>query len=500
MWITTIWERVRSTLFGKNAFEKSRIGTTIITDDMATAINRWAELYTNRAPWLTKNPASMGLPSSIAREISTMVTLEMQVNVADPALADNPNGNETEQEMTRAAFIKKVFENIMPQMQTQTEYACALGGLVFKPYVSNNAVAVDFVQADDFYPVTFNSRGEIRSAIFLERKRTGDKFFTRVEKHEILPNDYLVTNKAYQSHADNDIGTEISMASIPEWADIEPEVHIDNVDYPLFAYFKVPLGNVVDKHSQLGVSVYARADRAHLIEEADKQWQRFLWEFEGGEMAVDASAEAFKNKRLIGGDGKAEIIPVLPSGKERLFRMNSLTTSNTGELMKTFAPALRDSSYAAGINNILMRIEDMCGLARGTYSDVNETVRTATELKISRQRSYSTVTAIQRSLERALNTLAKAVDTFATLYNLAPAGEYTMSYVWDDSIVVDADVEREKDRTDVRDGLMLPWEYRVKWYGETKEQAQKVLGESEGPSDDEIMDFQKRLQEPEINE
>lgn len=70
-----------------------------------------------------------------------------------------------------------------------------------------------------------------------------------------------------------------------------------------------------------------------------------------------------------------------------------------------------------------------------------------------------------------------------------------MSFSWDDSILIDAEAERERDRQDVRDGLMRDWEYRMKWYGETKEKAQEIL--SEGPealTDDEIMGFN---QEPE---
>lgn len=494
---SNIMERVRR-LFGRTAFQNSELASTFITDEMATAIDRWAHLYANKAPWLEKHEQSIGLPSSIAREISTLVTLEMQATVSDP----NSKGDqeETSDAPTRAGFIEEVFNGIMPQIQVHTEYACALGGIVFKPYVSDGTVAIDYVQADDFYPITFNSRGEIRSAIFMERKRTAHEFFTRMERHDITNDDYIITNRAFRSYADNDIGTEIPLAEVEEWADIQPETHIANVDFPLFAYFKIPQGNVVDKHSQLGVSVYARADSSGLLKEADKQWQRFMWEYEGGELAIDASIDAFKNVKAKDGS----VIPVLPVGKERLYRMNGLSSSansnNTADLMKVFAPSLRDSNFGEGLNNILMRIEDACGLARGTFSDVNDQVRTATELKISRQRSYATVTSIQRSLERALNTLAEAIDALATLYNLAPAGEYSIAYVWDDSIVVDADAEREKDRTDVHDGLMLPWEYRVKWYGETEEKAKAVLAEANGETDDEIMGFKKRLEEPEVEE
>jgi len=40
---------------------------------------------------------------------------------------------------------------------------------------------------------------------------------------------------------------------------------------------------------------------------------------------------------------------------------------------------------------------------------------------------------------------------------------------------------------EVRDGLMLPEEYRVKWRGETIEEARKMLRQRH--SDDELMGF-----------
>ncbi len=49
--------------------------------------------------------------------------------------------------------------------------------------------------------------------------------------------------------------------------------------------------------------------------------------------------------------------------------------------------------------------------------------------------------------------------------------EVTVKY--DDSIIVDSDRERETDRQDVRDDLMQPYEYRMKWYGEDEKTAKE---------------------------
>lgn len=42
--------------------------------------------------------------------------------------------------------------------------------------------------------------------------------------------------------------------------------------------------------------------------------------------------------------------------------------------------------------------------------------------------------------------------------------------------IVDKDSQRERDRQDVLDGIMLKYEYRMKWYGETEEEAKAVFG------------------------
>lgn len=52
-----------------------------------------------------------------------------------------------------------------------------------------------------------------------------------------------------------------------------------------------------------------------------------------------------------------------------------------------------------------------------------------------------------------------------------------MSFQWDDSIVVDAKAERDNDRADVAMGAMALYEYRMKWYGETEEEAKAAISE-----------------------
>jgi hypothetical protein len=52
-----------------------------------------------------------------------------------------------------------------------------------------------------------------------------------------------------------------------------------------------------------------------------------------------------------------------------------------------------------------------------------------------------------------------------------------VSIDFDDSIIQDKETERQQDRQDVAMGVMPPWEYRAKWYGETEKEAKAKIPE-----------------------
>lgn len=87
---------------------------------------------------------------------------------------------------------------------------------------------------------------------------------------------------------------------------------IENVDGPLFAYFKPPIANTADSNSMCGMSIYGDAATVELIKQADEQWERLRWEYKSSERKVlmdgtSSTADMF-NKRLF------EIGPFSPDG------------------------------------------------------------------------------------------------------------------------------------------------------------------------------------------
>ena len=447
----------------------------------------------------------------------------------------------------RADFLNRQYQRVLKQIRRQLEYGIAKGGLVIKPYIkmyetakqntspdsdktqnialqdSSNSVAnkdvsenknaqntqssnhlsydqnldiaeieFEFIQADRFFPLSFDANGKVIEAAFIQTKvnKAKERVYIRLEYHKLEKRKVIVQNLAFEStdmslansnniKSASNLGNAIPLKAVPEWANLQPTTIIEDVDRLLFAYFKMPEANTIDPYSPLGVSGYSRVTQ--LIKDADMQYSRLLWEFEGGELAIDVDRDALKF--IEEPDGKTH--SALPEKQQRLFRKVDL---NNEETYNVFAPALRDTSLTHGLNTILIRIEDACGLSRGTLSEVTtQEAKTATELKILKQRSFATNADIQTALQDALEDMIYVMDVYCTLYEITPPGEYNTSFEWDDSIIIDNESELSKRITLMQNGLASKLETRMWYFGETENQAKLALQQIEEESTQAMM-------------
>jgi A118 family predicted phage portal protein len=75
------------------------------------------------------------------------------------------------------------------------------------------------------------------------------------------------------------------------------------------------------------------------------------------------------------------------------------------------------------------------------------------------------------------------MDVYATLYNLAPAGDYSATYAWDDSIVNDSDTQFKNDQATVAAGGMPMWVFLMRNYGLDEEKAKEWIAEIQAQKD-----------------
>ena len=520
MWsiIISKLKEVLKSMIGSRTIEQTLHVAPAISSQMETAIETWSAMYKDQSPWLheptTENPTrivSLGLPALIASEKARIALLELESEITAPTKEvekENPNYRPPEEDefgniipsmepqmiketvtvgnAERAEYLESQYKKLKKQLRKQIEYGIAKGGLVIKPYIvmctpeqdsditPTAQIEFDFIQADAFYPLAFDASGRITEAAFIQTKTEKDTIYRRLEYHKWSNNTVTVVNKAFKADSNTnngdmtglDLGHEVPLTAVPEWKELQDKAVIKNVSQPLFSYFKMPEANTVDTSSPLGVSGFSRA--VNLIKDADMQYSRLLWEYEGGEMAIDIDRDALN--QVDGLDGVPHTVP--NHLQARLYRRVDLGEADT---YQPFAPALRDASYIDGLNSILMRIEDTCGISRGTLSDSADIARTATELKILKQRSYQTNADIQQAIEDAVRDTIYVMNVYATLYEVTPEGEYEVNFEWDDSIMVDINEEINKRLTLMQNGLTSKLETRMWYFGETEQQAMEAL-------------------------
>lgn len=407
---------------------------------MARAVDLWSRMYRGEAPWNNDRTPSAGLAASIAAETAKLVTIELKSSISGSEFLDH-------------AYQK----GVLPKLRKFTEYGLAKGSLVIKPIVDNGKIRSQFIQADSFFPVSFDSSGNVTKCVFAERIRQGNSVCTLLEIHDICNGIFTVENRAYRSMTDGLLGSEISLSEVPCWSELSRQGKFSGIDKLPFGLFRVPLANHIDSDSPFGVSAYSRA--AELIREADRRYGNICWEYEAKEAAVHIA------ESMLDYD-KEQDRHIVPEGRERLYRaLNVDSGAAEKPLIDIYSPEIRSAALYEGFNNQLRLIEFNCSLAYGTLSDPNNVDKTAEEIKSSKQRSYTFVTDIQAALENALMDWAEGAHFWAQIYGFDSA-PYEMSFEWGDSILADPVAEREQDMKDLANGTLRPEEYRAKWRDE----------------------------------
>lgn len=372
---TGLWGRLKNFIFPQ-AVTQREFGVRPATGQtMERNINLWYAMYINQPPWAVPPVVPMGLPAAICRELVRPTLSELTVSIAGS---------------TRAEYCNEQFKAAQENLLRQLELGLAVGGIAFKPYIYGNRVLVDATSAAAFQPTKFDAAGVCVGGVFREKAQVNDKYYVRLEYHNLEGTTYTIQNKAYHSDSSGSVGAAVALSEVSDWVDIQPEVKIENLEGPLFAYFKPPQSNNVDTDDQTGMSIYG-GSVVDLIRRADEQWDLIRWEFQSGQRKIfmDATETVARDfdKRLF------EIAPF----------------SRDGKFFEQFEPEFRDEPLYRGLQNILKQIEFQVGLSYGTLSDPQSVEKTATEVRNSKQRMFVTIDSIQKALQHTFDSLIYAI-------------------------------------------------------------------------------------------
>ena len=432
------------------------------SDEVMKLIEKCANIYNHKAPWLNEEVKSLNVAKTICEKVAKAVTIEFKSQAEDKE-------------------IDNIYQRFLKNIRTNTEYTLAKGGMFFKPFYSNGRIKVSCIHADKFIPVKFDSTGELLGAIFIDQITKGDDVYTRLEYNDLNDTTITIKNIVYKTNKNNltTLGNKVSLSQVPEWKDIQEQTQIEHVNKLLGGYFKIPIANPVDNTSPIGVPIFANAIKT--LEEIDKQFSRTLWEYEAKEPAIDVDATAFKKDE----DGN----DILPKGKERLYRRLDFGDEKQWNI---FSPEIRDTSLFNGLNELLRYTESQCGLSFGILSKNTEVEKRVEEIKTSKQDYFVTVSDIQGSLQTALEDMLYGIDALMSLYDISHKSNANTSFDWDDSILVDSEKKQSQALVERNAGLIDDIEYFVQTRDYSEEEAPEYVDKMKQRSPEEPVEQEEK--------
>ncbi len=228
--------------------------------------------------------------------------------------------------------------------------------------------------------------------------------------------------------------------------------------FPTFGIVRPGVPNTRVDCSPYGQSVFA--DAVDAIQSVDLAFDALINEVDVSKMRVFLSDVMFDREKT--SDGKRVPIP-FGKGDCTVFRK----VMSTEDTITEFAPALRTEAQSRALRLALQVLGDLCGLGVN-YFDFDNVgyVKTATEVSSDNSALMRNIRKHENALQRPISDVSRALLACARGMGEQVPAEGEVRVLFDDSIIQDTESEKARDMAEVAAGLMMPWEYRVRWYGE----------------------------------
>lgn len=324
-------------------------------------------------------------------------------------------------------------------------------------------IAITYLDAPYIFPISTQA-GRITEAAFASVQLVHGKYQIYLEEHTRGKDGlYVISNELF-AYDDG------SFRPLPLPDGIAPVINTGSA-IPWFSIIEPNLSNNLPYSNGMGLSIYANA--IDELQNVDIAFNNFVKDFKlgGKKVFYDQSLTRHNEKGAVitPDDMAQQLFLTVPSG-------NGLDDDSKLPLHE-YNPALRVEENTKGIQAALDYLSFKCGLGTRFYAFNGGTIQTATQYTGERQDLVQNANKHYIVVERALQNLVRGILYIGREFLGQPVDENCdIEIQFEDSYIIDKEQERERDRQDVRDGLMQKWEYRVKWYGENEEEAKAALG------------------------
>lgn len=375
----------------------------------------------------------------------------------------------------RGEWLQGQIDDMYFKLRDWVEYGCAAGTVVLKP----NGNGIECYYPEDFRIMGVRNGKIVAAAFFDEQyEPSSGKWYSRVEYHRFTENgEYAISNRCRIAKKQGETGKPIPIEQTP-WNGLEEDVLISGLTRPLFGVFKTPAANNVDIKSPLGLPCFAEA--LEELRDFDVAYSLNSYEIERSKRIVMVDSDRMLT------DGKQ----LTAQGRDAIREEAGLPDyvklvegTGTDDIYHEINPVLNTETRITGINNLLSMIGYKCGFSNGYFVLNEKTGRvTAREVESDDQRTIQLIKDFRDKLEDAVDGVIYALNAFADLYDLAPAGKYEVSYSFGDITY-----SYEEDKTTwwgyVVQGKMPAWRYFVKFEGFSEEEAKALVAEAQPQMD-----------------
>ena len=322
---------------------------------------------------------------------------------------------------------------------------------------------IDFVDAKHIIPISWDGLRVTEAAFVSEVRRRGEDM-VYVELHRMDEDGYVITNE-WLSFSDGELLPCESMGKIA--AEIRTGSRV-----PFFAIFKPNIVNNIDPMSGLGMSVFAQA--TDCLKGVDLAFNNFCRDLKLGGKKV------FMNRSMVMRDEHGTVYT--PDDVAQQLFVTVGDGDIDGETMiKEHNPDLRTDENAGAVQHQLDYLSFRCGLGTRHYlfSGVQGKAQlTATQYTGERQDLIQNTARHRVNAEGFIKEILRgALWVAKNILGEDVDDTSPMTVRFDDSYFIDSESERTRDRAEVAAGLMKPYEYRMKWRGESEDTARRMCGE-----------------------
>ena len=320
--------------------------------------------------------------------------------------------------------------------------------------------SIEYVDALSIIPLSVE-RSQITEAAFISEFTKRGKDYIYIETHTKGDNgNYIIENEYFLVD-----GMQLKKSELPK--NIAPIINTGST-LPWFAFIYPNITCNIRTNNGLGMSVYANA--LDTLKAVDIAYNNFVKDF------VLGGKKVFYNKAMLQTNAEGKTITPDDIVQQLFQQVGDGMDFDAKQMVQEFNPSLRVQENKDGVQAQLDYLSFKCGMGTKRYQFNASGVKTATEYNGERQELVQHAQRHAIIVESALKTLCKALLYIGKAFcNADVDPETPINVKFEDGFIIDDVAARENDRQDIRDGVLQHWEYRVKWYGETEEEAKAAI-------------------------